>query len=53
MQGDTMKRDLIRYSSQVAMLRTLLLRGLISKKEYEAVKKQLMNDYHIISDLTS
>ncbi len=48
-----MKRDLLRYSIQVAMLKTLLLRGLISEKEFEAVKKQLMKDYHIISDLTS
>lgn len=48
-----MKRDLFRYSVQIAMLKTLLLRGLINDKEYTAVKNQLMKDYHIISDLTS
>ncbi len=48
-----MKCDLLRYSIQIAMLKTLLLRGLISEKEFATVKKQLMKDYHIISDLTS
>lgn len=48
-----MKRDLLRYSAQIAMLKTLLIRGLISEKEFTTVKKQLMKDYHIVSDLTS
>ena len=48
-----MKSNLLRYSVQIAMLKTLLLRGLISEKEYETVKNKLMKDYNIISDLTS
>jgi hypothetical protein len=38
---------------QIAMLKKLLLRKLISEEEYIAVKKGLMRDYKIISDITS
>lgn len=43
----------LRDSIQLSMLRTLLSCGLISKEEYNAIKKDLMNDYGVRSDLTA
>lgn len=48
-----MKDRLIRYSMQIAMLGQLLSLALITKKEFTLIKNKLMNDYGIISDLTS
>lgn len=48
-----MDNKLIRYSMQIAMLKKLLICKLISEEEYKAVKKRLMKDYKIISDITS
>lgn len=48
-----MSKDLIRYSMQLAMLKKLLNHKLISEEEYNAIKKKLMKDYQIISDLMS
>ncbi|MBP2079665.1 MULTISPECIES: hypothetical protein [Bacillaceae] len=47
-----MKQDLILYSIQIAMLKQLLTRNLITKKEYYMVKNKLMKEYGIISDIT-
>lgn len=48
-----MDRNLIRYSMQIAMLKQLLVRNMISQKEYETVKKRLMRDYKVVSDITA
>lgn len=48
-----MSNKLIRYSLQIAMLKQLLSQKLISKKEYNEVKKRIMKDYRIVSDITS
>lgn len=48
-----MDKSLIRYSMQIAMLKQLLARKLISEKEYYFVKKQLMKDYKVFSDITA
>ena len=48
-----MNDKLIRYSIQIAMLKQLLSRNLISDKEYSLVKQKIMKEYKIISDITS
>ncbi|EAD5717942.1 conjugal transfer protein [Listeria innocua] len=48
-----MNDKLIRYSIQIAMLKQLLSRKLISDKEYSLVKQKIMKEYKIISDITS
>lgn len=48
-----MDRNLIRYSMQIAMLKQLLAQNMISQKEYETVKKRLMRDYKVVSDITA
>lgn len=45
--------NLIRYSMQLAMLKQLLLKKEITEKEYYSIKRRLMQDYNIKSDLTS
>ncbi len=44
---------LIRYSMQLAFLKQLLDKKLITEKEYSLIKNRLMKDYKINSDLTS
>lgn len=48
-----MRKEIIRYSMQIAMLKQLLSRKLITAEEYQAVKSKLMKDYGIFSDITS
>jgi hypothetical protein len=48
-----MNDRLIRYSMQIAMLKQLLFLALINEKEFSLIKNKLMQDYGIISDLTS
>lgn len=43
--------QIIRYSLQLVYLAELLRTKSITEYEYHRVKKQLMNDYHIISDI--
>lgn len=43
----------VRYSMQIAMLKQLLARKLISEKEYTLVKQRLMKDYKVLSDITA
>lgn len=51
--GGIINKNLIRYSVQIAMLKQLLAKKLITDKEYHLVKNRLMKDYQIISDITS
>jgi len=48
-----MEQKLIRYSMQIAMLNQLLARKMISEREYALVKSKLMQDYKIVSELTT
>ena len=45
-----MKKDLIRYSMQLAMLKQLLIKSLITDKEYLVIKNKLMKDYNVASN---
>lgn len=51
--GVVMSKDLIRYSMQIAMLKQLFARNLITEEEYNEIKRKLMKDYKIISDISS
>lgn len=44
---------LLRYSLQLAMLKQLLVKKLISEKEYAQVKTKLMRDYGVASDIVA
>lgn len=44
---------ILEYSMQLAMLKQLLNKKLITKSEYEKVKNRLMQDYSIISNITT
>lgn len=46
-------KKILRYSMQLSMLRQLLNKKLINEFEYEKIKKRLMKDYNIISDITA
>lgn len=48
-----MKVDLLRYSMQLAMLKQLLSKSLLTEKEYSLIKSRLMSDYKISSNLTT
>ena len=43
--------EILKYSMQIAMLKQLLRKELINEKEYEKIKKKLMEEYKILSDL--
>lgn len=45
--------NLLRYSLQLAMLKQLLIKKMISDKEYTLVKTKLMQDYGVISDFAT
>ena len=45
-----MQKDLLRYSMQLAMLKQLLNRGMLTDKEFAVIKAKLMQDYNIISN---
>lgn len=47
--GIILSVDLVRYSMQLAMLKQLLTKGLITEKEYSQIKLRLMSDYKIPS----
>lgn len=44
---------LLDYSIQLSMLRSLLNKRLINEREYIKVKKKLMEDYGVVSDITT
>lgn len=43
--------EILKYSMQIAMLKQLLRKELINENEYEKIKKKLMEEYKIVSDL--
>ncbi len=43
--------NLIRYSMQLAFLKQLLDKKLITDKEYSLIKNRLMKDYKVVSNL--
>lgn len=47
------KMKLLDYSIQLSMLRNLLNKKLINENEYIKVKKKLMEDYGVVSDITT
>ena len=47
------KNSVIEYSMQLAFLKQLLEKKLITDKEYALIKNRLMKDYKVCSDLTT
>ena len=47
------EQNLIRYSIQLAFLKQLMERKLITDREYSLIKQRLMKDYRVISELSS
>ena len=47
-----MSKDMMRYSMQLAMLKQLLDKKLISEKEYTIIKNKLMKDYKVFSNFS-
>ena len=47
------EQNLIRYSIQLAFLKQLLERNLITDREYSLIKQRLMKDYRVVSELSS
>lgn len=47
------ENDLLKYSKQLAFLKQLLEKQLITDEEYALIKNRLMKDYKVCSDLTS
>ena len=43
--------EILKYSMHIAMLKQLLIKKLINEKEYEKIKKELMKEYGVLSDL--
>ena len=48
-----MAKDIMRYSMQLAMLKQLLDKNLITEKEYIMIKNKLMQDYNIYSNFSA
>ena len=48
-----LKTNIMRYSIQLAMLKQLLVKKLITEKEYRIIQQKLMNDYHISNNIMS
>lgn len=46
-------KKLLRYSMQLAMLKQLFVKKLISEAEYLLIEKRLMKDYGIVSNITA
>ena len=42
---------ILKYSMQIAMLKQLVNKKLIDEKEYEKIKKEVMKEYGVLSDL--
>ncbi len=47
------KEKLLRYSMELSMLNILRKENLITDEEYEKIKKKIMRDYKIVSDITA
>lgn len=48
-----MKTNIMRYSMQLAMLKQLLVKKMITEKEYRIIQQKLMNDYNISNNIMS
>lgn len=48
-----MKTNIMRYSMQLAMLKQLLTKKLITEKEFRIIQQKLMNDYNISNNIMS
>ena len=48
-----MKTNIMRYSMQLAMLKQLLVKKLITEKEFRIIQQKLMNDYNISNNIMS
>ena len=48
-----LKTNIMRYSMQLAMLKQLLVKKLITEKEYRIIQQKLMNDYNIPNNIMS
>ena len=48
-----LKTNIMRYSMQLAMLKQLLVKKLITEKEYRSIQQKLMNDYNISNNIMS
>lgn len=46
-------KKLLRYSMQLSMLKQLFSKKLINETEYQIIKKKLMKDYGIVSNITA
>lgn len=49
--GHVNKDAIIKYSMQLAMLKQLRSKGLISEREYILILNQLKKDYGVVSDI--
>ena len=47
------EKRIIRYSVQLAMLKQLLIKKLISEEEYKRLLRRLKRDYGIVSNITT
>ncbi len=47
------KSGLLDYSMELALLVQLFQKKLVTKEEYQLIKKQLMKEYYIVSDITA
>lgn len=45
------KKDLLKYSIQIAMLNQLKNKKMINDKEYNAILKRLKSDYGVVSNI--
>lgn len=45
-------KKIVRYSMQLAYLKQLLDKKLISESEYKKIEKRLMKDYGVVSNFT-
>lgn len=48
-----LKTNIMRYSMQLAMLKQLLVKKLITEKEYRIIQQKLMNAYNISNNIMS
>lgn len=46
-------KKLLRYSIQLSMLKQLHIQKLIDENEYQIIKKKLMKDYGVVSNITA
>lgn len=47
------KNKLLRYSIQLAMLKQIYMKNLITQEEYKNIEKRLMKDYGVVSNITT